>query len=125
MIHPVEEYDQEKIDQGFTQYLILNNYLKELETPHINCLVIYFDETNVPAYAGKLVMNGETDGKRRVQGYWKQLKSVMEHDLWSVPTSYGDTIKYYEPLPPEKTMEYYQTYHAHIRDLLSKTEVRD
>lgn len=69
-------------------------------------IVVYFDADG-PAHAGVVVE--ALEGLVRVRSKWSAALDVHEHDLWEVPASYGDAVRYYIAPDPIVVLRRLQT----------------
>lgn len=87
--------------------LIANRILKKLGTAENNSLVVYRTNTNIISHVGRMTSKGVVTSK------WSW-GPVIEHALYDVPASYGDTIEYYTNLTRgrEALLEHFSQYQS-------------
>ena len=81
--------------EAFAYWLLRSGSLTELTPPAdavIGSMVMYFDDDASFTHVGLSKHNS------RVESKWGQL-GLYEHGLFEVPANYGDTVRYYKPLP--------------------------
>ena len=59
-------------------------------------LVIYLDSEGMPKHAGKII-----SVDKRIKSKWGG-GLFLEHGLWEVPESYGNTVRFYRAVPADK-----------------------
>ncbi len=91
-------------NSDFITYLLRENFLKEIDEAYDSCLILYFD-TDTPKHAGIVQSNrlGESD---YVESKWGTFQKLFIHEVWDVPRSYGNCIRYYA-LPNWQEIETY------------------
>jgi hypothetical protein len=87
------------VQSEFISYLIERKYLRE-SRPHIDCLVLYFDNKS-PVHAARLVTSG-SEHEQFVRGRWGSFGAVLTHSLWCVANNYGSRVAYYKPISMEE-----------------------
>lgn len=83
---------------GFARFLMKTGTLPEIS--HGNArrgdVVIYLDDDGAPKHAGKIASED-----KRVKSKWGG-GLFLEHGLWEVPESYGNTVRFYRGIPAQK-----------------------
>lgn len=89
----------------FAEWLLARGWLSEIKEPSVpvGSLVIYFDEV------GAFTHIGITSGGNRVQSKWGLL-GLYEHDLFDIPSSYGNVVRYFEPLQFNDAIQLFYDY---------------
>ena len=82
----------------FVAYLLEKGILKECSTRPEGNLALYFNSGGKPTHAGLLV------GEDRIRSKWG-IGLLWDHELWEVPSSYGDNVRYYERPDPQAVFE--------------------
>ncbi len=79
----------------FAHFLIKSAVLEEINKDEIrpDHVVVYLDIKGTPQHAGKI---GTLDG--RIKSKWGG-GLFLEHGLWEVPESYGNTVRFYQKIP--------------------------
>jgi hypothetical protein len=72
----------------FLTWLLSKKILEE-DSAHENALIIYCDKERHCTHAGLVTRDG------RVKSKWGELPGIHVHEIWQVPESYGEKIKYY------------------------------
>jgi predicted AAA+ superfamily ATPase len=78
---------------AFVTYLLKENSLKEIDTPHEGCLILYFN-AGIPKHAG-IVKSNDLMESPYIESKWGNFQALFFHGIWDVPRSYGNKIKYY------------------------------
>jgi hypothetical protein len=92
------------VDTSFLRSLIRESNTKECDEKN-GALVLWLAGEAIK-HAGTVISPGRTTSK------WG-IGHVYEHDLLDVPTSYGDTLKFYEPVDSERAF-------AHLKQLFNR-----
>lgn len=93
-----KETDRFYSSDAFADYLIAEEVLTGLGNPESECIVVYSEDPDkLPTHAGIVT---DTDPVRVKSkwgpgGFWK-------HGLWEVPQSYGNHVRYFEPISTER-----------------------
>lgn len=80
----------------FANFLIDHGYLSEKTTSAPGLLAVYFD-------GGKFKHVGLLLSETRVESKWG-IGHLYEHELFEVPISYGNDVRYFAPLSPEEAV---------------------
>lgn len=80
----------------FVEWLVENSRLKEITEPVAGCLVLYFAD-GAWRHAGIALSSG------RIVSQWGTFP-VYEHELFEVPASYGDHVRYFLPINALKAL---------------------
>lgn len=94
---------QNPIQKEFIQYLLNRGILKRIQSPFAGSLVFYQDDKGVIIHGGII----QSDGSILSKWMWGALFS---HELWDVPSSFGDEVFYCEPLDSKKAKQSYIEY---------------
>jgi hypothetical protein len=105
---------------SFIQYLLEKKVLKEINTQTKDCLVIYFDNKE-PKHAGLVKQDSLTESYY-IESKWGTFSALFSHELWDVPKSYGNKIKYYVSPSLEKVEEYFTNYCIELQKLEHETK---
>jgi hypothetical protein len=81
---------------GFVNFLIDHGYLSEKATPAPGLLAVYFD-------GGKFKHVGLLLSETRLESKWG-IGHLYEHELFEVPISYGNDVRYFTTLSPEEAV---------------------
>ncbi len=75
----------------FARFLIEDGALEEIKKSEIqpDDVVIYLDSKYTPQHAGKIVSQ-----EGRIKSKWGGTKLFLEHGLWELPDSYGNTRRF-------------------------------
>jgi len=89
----------------FAEWLLARGALEEIRAVSIpvGTLVMYFDEGGAFTHIGVIVEGN------RVQSKWGTL-GLYEHNLFDIPSNYGDSVRYFGPLPYEVAIELFFDY---------------
>jgi hypothetical protein len=87
--------------QRFIEFLLANNHLREVKTAP--SIVIYFSD-GVPQHAGKF------DAGTVVSKWGAGGTHIWQHDLWHIPSDYGDESRIFASLPG--AVDLYRTWAA-------------
>ena len=79
----------------FARFLIETGALVEIDEdePRLGDVVIYLDDEGTPEHAGKIVSSD-----KQIKCKWGGTKLFMEHGLWEVPESYGNTVTFFRSI---------------------------
>ena len=94
---------QNPIQKEFVRYLLSRNILERVEKPERGSLVFYEDNSGAITHAG--IMRSEDD----VISKW-MWGATIEHALWDVPSSFGDTFFFCTPVASEVIRREYEQY---------------
>jgi len=80
---------------AFARYLIETGTLVEIAADETlsGDIVIYLDDDGAPSHAGKIA-----SADKRTKSKWGG-GLFLEHGLWEVPESYGNTVRFYHAIP--------------------------
>jgi len=95
--------------KDFFDWLVANQYLSELSQRGelIGDLVVYLDSDGQFKHIGILVE------ENRVKSKWGD-QGLYEHELFEVPKSYGDDVKFYEAIKYDKALAAFKKYLAEL-----------
>ena len=108
-----EEYHRMHYETGFFAssdfVAALDKYhcLREVESPSINDLVMYFDKDGHPTHLGVV---SAVLPEMMVESAWGDLEKVFRHKLMDVITEYGDHVKFYLLLDQVQAESYFKEY---------------
>ena len=89
----------------FAEWLLNNSFLTEVQTTPapVGTFVMYFDSDGAFTHAGLAASDG------RVQSKWGTL-GLFEHDVFDVPSIYGNGVRYFGKLPYEEAIELFYDF---------------
>lgn len=83
----------------------LQNRWRRKPSPAPGDLVVYCDGPQQRIkHAGMMLPNG------RVRSKWGSLPGLFEHRLWDVPSTYGDSVQFYRPVPLVTSEAFYRKF---------------
>jgi hypothetical protein len=88
---------------NFVASLLAKGRLQISDPQEGECLVLYFRDGR-PVHAG--LIRGQ-----RVTSKWGT-RSLIEHDLWEVPESYGDDARFYSPVTADEALGWFLEFAA-------------
>ena len=91
------------VQQEFVKYLINKNILRTKDNFSAGDFIFY---KNIN---GDITHGGIIKDSKRVISKW-MWGPIIIHDIWDVPTSFGDTVFFSLPLSPEIIKKEYETY---------------
>lgn len=91
------------IQKEFIQHLLNQGVLHKTEDPIAGDLVFYEDDHQVITHSGIV----QPDGSILSKWMWGAL---FKHELWDVPSSFGDKVFYCKPITPETAKKIYIEY---------------
>ncbi len=81
---------------AFARYLIETALVEIAEDEALSGdIVIYLDDDSTPRHAGKIA-----SADKRIKSKWGG-GLFLEHGLWEVPGSYGNTVRFYRAIPAD------------------------
>ena len=89
----------------FANWLLARGHLNEVDAADARpgAFVIYFDDRNAFAHIGVLRSASRVDSKWGNQG-------LYNHEVFEAPRSYGDVVRYYEPVAYEVGIELFKDF---------------
>jgi len=91
------------IQKEFIQYLLDRGVLKKVENPSTGDLVFYEDDKSTITHGGTV----QSDGSILSKWMWGALFS---HELWDVPSSFGNKVFYCKPIDSQTAKKSYVEY---------------
>ncbi len=86
----------------FVRHLMEQGILREHSVPLEGALVLYFDNDK-PVHAGLM------KSASRVSSKWGS-GHLWEHELWEVPSSYGDDVRFFERPDPREVFAAFKSW---------------
>lgn len=95
----------------FARFLMETGTLVEISEDEVlpGDVVIYLDDKGAPKHAGKTASED-----KRIKSKWGG-GLFLEHGLWEVPESYGNTVRFYRAIPADKAEQAFLEF-ARSRD---------
>jgi hypothetical protein len=94
---------QNPIQKEFVRHLLLKDILKVKEQPTAGDLVFYEDNS------GAITHGGIMRSPNKVISKW-MWGCTIEHDLWDVPSSFGEKVFFCSPVESATVRQNYQNY---------------
>ncbi len=73
-------------------------------------IVVYLDDDGTPRHAGKIA-----SADKRIKSKWGG-GLFLEHGLWEVPESYGNTVRFYRAIPANNAEQAFTYTHTAPRE---------
>jgi hypothetical protein len=81
---------------------MIRERLREISQPAVGSLVLYFSESDWKHI-------GTVTGSDRINSQWGTYP-IYEHDVYEVPASYGDQVRFFEKPSPERALSDFLDY---------------
>jgi hypothetical protein len=91
------------VQQEFIKYLLTKDVLSKTDIPESDDLIFYKDEDGNITHGG-IVKSGSTILSKWMWG------ALFEHEIWDVPSSFGDEVFYCKPISLVKAKKEYIDY---------------
>jgi len=95
--------------KDFFNWLVINKHLIQImdRSESVGDFIVYFNSYDEFRHIGIL------SDKRRVKSKWGQL-GLYEHEVFEVPASYGDDIKYFESIKYDVAINIFKHFAAEV-----------
>ena len=91
------------VQQEFVSYLLSQGILQKVDEPKVDGIIFYENDDRVITHAGRLRSGHEVISK------WMWGPTIV-HNIWDVPSSFGDAAFYSEALPFRVAKDEYERY---------------
>lgn len=99
---------QNPIQKEFIRYLLNQHVLTRVETPSSGDFIFYEDDKGAITHGGIV----QPDDSILSKWMWGAL---IKHQLWDVPSSFGDKVFYCSPIQPPKAKQIYTEYKSGVK----------